>query len=245
MSILPGKYQQKLSTYLKAKLQDEEPKESFKFVTSLIENIYDQRSISLIDVACATGGFIYYARKILNICECVGVDVSPELLKQARREMPDVEFVIDSIVDTNVISGRQFDVCTFLTTMSIFDEIEDILGNLLLLVKHGGYLFVFDTVSEDPVDVIMRWRYSTQHEDRCSGWQSAYNVRSVATYERLLRKIDVHLELHWFNFEMPFPIPRTSDLIRGWTIRTEHKDNQIVTGTGQFLNFKVLRIYKP
>ena len=239
MPIFEGAYQKNDPVYLE-KRQYEEPKEYFKLVVSLIESVYNQNAISLIDVGCAAGAFIYYAKKRLNIKECVGMDISDSHLEQAKGHLPDVEFVLDSITAPRYVVGREFDVCTCLGTMSIFDDIDEVLANLLSLVRKGGSLYIFDLVNEYPIDVVMRHRVVQNNE--CSEWQPGFNVRSMTTYERLIHGIDRNLELIWVDFDMPIPIPQTSDPMRAWTIKTEHKDNQLVVGTGQMLNFKILQI---
>ena len=46
--------------------------------------------------------------------------------------------------------------------------------------------------------------------------------------------------VEWTDFQMPFGIPKGEDCMRAWTIRTEQNPNQIVVGTGQLLNPKIL-----
>lgn len=64
-------YQQIGQGYL-GKRKYEEPEEYFKLVVSLIEPIYKSNSISLVDVRCAVGPFIYYGRKDSILCSVLG-----------------------------------------------------------------------------------------------------------------------------------------------------------------------------
>ena len=43
----------------------------------------------------------------------------------------------------------------------------------------------------------------------------------------------------------PFAIEPTGDPLRAWTIRTEESEHQIAVGTGQLLDFSVVRIRRP
>ena len=90
----------------------------------------------------------------------------------------------------------------------------------------------------------MLMKYRTVQIEGDSGWQAGFNVRSIETYKKLFETKDIDTELNWVDFEMPFEIHKTSDPMRSWTMQTEYKKHQIVVGTGQLLNFKILSITK-
>lgn len=241
MGIIKGSYNENDPVYL-GREQYGEPKEYFKRVINLIEDIHKKDKISLIDMGCASGGFIYFAKKALNIGDCVGVDISEDHLVQARKYVKDVDFVLGSLTVPEKTIGRQFDVCTCLGVLSIFDDIEEALKILLSLVKKNGSLYIFDLINELPVDVIERHRNVLNNEN--ADWETALNVRSMLSYKRTISKIANNTKLNWIDFKMPFPIPQTNDPLRAWTIRTEYNEHQIMVGTGQLLNFKILHILK-
>ncbi|HEX6370113.1 MAG TPA: class I SAM-dependent methyltransferase [Longimicrobium sp.] len=242
MSVLPGAYQKNDPRYLGDQRQYDDPKEAFKVVVRCIETLFGDRPISLIDTACASGAFLYYARSRLNVETCVGTEISDEHLEQARKYVPGVEFVLDSLLEPQHPFGRQFDVCTCLGTLPIFDDIAPILKYLLSLVKNDGALYLFDIVNDEPVDMIMRYRRVSAAG--AGEWQCAYNVRSRQTFEALVRDTGFDTAIDWIDFEMPLPIPKTNEPMRTWTMQTEFKTHQIVAGTGQLLNFKVIQIRK-
>ena len=219
-----------------------DPKEYFKVIVNMIRSIHKDNPLTLIDVGCAAGGFIYYARSKLNLDRTVGVDISDMHLHQAREYMPNEEFVVGSIEDSNLTNLGMFDVCTCLGTLAIFDDIEKILDTLLSLTNKGGHLYIFDLVNDYPVDMLMKYR--TVQKERDSKWQNGFNVRSMDTYRKLLKKIDIDTKVNWIDFEMPFEIHETSDPMRSWTIQTGSKKHQLVVGTGQLLDFKILCITK-
>jgi SAM-dependent methyltransferase len=220
----------------------EQPKESFKLVVELIKERYGQGPLSLIDVGCASGAFLYYARQNLNLVRGVGTEVSDAHLEQAQRDVPGCKFILDSILTPQHPFGAEFDVCTCLGVVSIFDEIDIALANLLSLVKPGGMLCVFDLFNDYPIDMIMRYRIAL--DTGYTEWRAAFNVRSCVTYERIIVNPDRNAEVKWVNFEMPFAILQQPDPLRAWTIRTEYKPHQLVVGTGQMLNFKILQVVK-
>ncbi len=217
-------------------------KEYFKEVIALIQNTYSEQPISLVDVACASGGFLYHAAKRLQLKEYVGVDFSDKLLDQARKVVTDAEFLEDSILELTTLHDRQFDVCTCLGTLSIFSDLRRPLKNLLALVKPGGSLIIYDLINNDPVDTLVSYRHANAPDD--AEWIQATNSRSRETYERLLRLMEEDIAITWIDFEMPFAIPKTENPLRAWTIGTEERKHQTVLGTGQLLNYKILHVQK-
>ena len=125
--------------------------------------------------------------------------------------------------------------------MAIFDHTEEILRHLIQLVKKEGVLYILDLINDNPVDMIMRYR--TVSDETSSEWNAGFNVRSKKMYELLINKIDETLKVSFHDFEMPFPIQKTDNPMRAWTIPTHEQKNQLVVGTGQMLNFKIIEIY--
>jgi len=229
--------------YLGEKSAYENPKESFKFIRNRIDSNLHGQSLSVCDVGCASGAFLHYLASQFTLTESLGMDVSEKSLQQARQWVPSVEFVLDSIEEPRFVQSRHFDVCTCLGTLSIFDEIDRILVNLLSLVKTGGVLYIMDIVNDDPIDVTMRFRDVRRPTE--SVWQRGFNVRSVNTYEEILLTCGFSIkDLVWLDFQMPIEIPKSDNPLRAWTIRTGDREHQLVVGTGQMLNFKVLEVHK-
>jgi trans-aconitate methyltransferase len=218
-----------------------EPKEYFKRVVSLIAR--DHASpMTLVDAGCATGAFIHYAKQKLTLQAVAGIDVSDAYVREAAAKQPDVEFLAGSIADPSALGGRTFDVCTCLGTVSIFDDLAEPLRALLGFVRARGSLYVLDVVNDDPVDIVMRYRVASEP---VAEWRPAFNVRSLLTYKRLVAALAPGAILSAEDFEMPFAIPRSADPMRAWTMVTAARPHQVVVGTGQLLNFKILTIRKP
>jgi len=220
----------------------ENPKEYFKSIVLRIKNEFKGQPVSLIDFGCAAGGFIFYAKQQLQLTKCVGLDISEKHLEHAREYMPDVDFLVRSITDSTIDELGKFDVCTCLGTLSVFDEIDQILINLLSMVKQNGVAYIYDVVNDDPVDVLMRYK-NVKNTDTAE-WQAGFNIRSLATYKKLVASIDENIKFDFVDFKMPFPIPKTGNPMRTWTISTEANENQLVVGTGQMLNFKIICLKK-
>lgn len=241
MSLPAGEYRARSGSYA---VDDgfDTPKEYFKQAAAAIERVVGRRRITLLDVGCAAGAFIHHARQRLNVTASAGMDVSKEYTDRGAGRQPDVEFVHGSFLDPSVMDRRTFDVCTCLGTMSIFDDLAKPLEALLRFVRPGGVLLILDLVNDHAVDMVMRYRTAV---DTPEDWRPGFNVRSLETYRQTVWALDRELTIDAENFEMPFDIPRSADPMRAWTIATPDRPHQVVVGTGQLLNFKILTIRRP
>ena len=107
------------------------PKEYFKIIVSSIKSRFEQTPISVIDVGCASGGFLYYLINQIRVEKGVGIDISDQHLAQARAMMPEMKFLEESVLNLPNPELSTYDVCTFLGTMSIFDHIEEIIWGIV------------------------------------------------------------------------------------------------------------------
>jgi SAM-dependent methyltransferase len=230
---LPLVYEKGQAVYFANEDQYRQPKEQFKLVLELVRAEVGDAPISIIDVGCAAGAFLYHAEQHLTLTAAAGTDLDERCLETARKWIPRGTFVRDSLVDPEWRPDRLFDVCTCLGVLSYIDDLEPVLGTLLSYVRPGGRLFILDFVNDDPVDVLMRYRRVEHDSD--GPWFGGFNTRSQVTYERLLRRLEPLARIAWTRFEMPFPIPRGPDPMKAWTIATEASPHQGIVGTGTLL----------
>ena len=219
------------------KLENLKPKEYFKEAVELIAQRFGDQTISLLDVGCANGAFLYFAKGSLNINISAGIDLSEQLLDIAKDNIPDSNFYQNSFLDTESKTIGKFDVCTCLGTISIFDDFELTIRSLLRFVKDNGLLLVLDCVNDYPVDSLMRFKKVTNHPEQ-DYWQPGFNIRSIATYKNILSKIDMSWQASFSEFVMPFTIEESDDPMRAWTICTDENEHQLLIGTGNLLKFK-------
>lgn len=211
-------------------------------VASLIQSRFGARPLALLDVGCASGAFLHHARQTLSIREAVGMDTAEVLLARAKELQPTVEFVLDSVLAPSVLKGRQFDVTVCLGVCGFFDDLLPVVQNLWSFVRPGGSLYMYELGNDDPVDVTMRYRRVDGPEP--GEWHSGFSVRSRLTFERILKTIDPSASLQWRDFEMPFALKKV-DPMRAWTMQTAERAHQLMVGTGQMLNFKVVEMHRP
>jgi SAM-dependent methyltransferase len=97
---------------------------------------------SLLDVACGTGAHLVHLRQWY---ETVGVDVDPGMVAQARRRLPDGEFIEDDMRSFRL--GRRFDAvsCLF-SSIGYLSSVDDLDQALVTMVSHlhPGGVFVLD-----------------------------------------------------------------------------------------------------
>tara|TARA_B100000315_G_C14541735_1_gene571255 strand:+ start:343 stop:1083 length:741 start_codon:yes stop_codon:yes gene_type:complete len=219
------------------------PKEYFKLIAgSVSEYSENARSkVSLLDIGCATGEFIYYLQSVFPEFEFTGIDVSDKLLSKASIKMPNNRFRNVSIIDSPYNNLKvKYDFVTMCGVLCIFDNAERVLRNAFELVKRGGKLYVFGAFNNYPLDVVMRYKLS--HE---TTWRSAVNIFSEQYCENLFCK-QLGSSIQWKDFNIGFEIERVpSDFMRSWTIKTENNPFQLVNGACQLLNFRLMIVSNP
>lgn len=214
----------------------DQPKEYFKWIAEVLDG--ESPGFELLDVGCATGEFLYYLAGIRPDGRYVGVDVVQKLLDTARTRVATASFDRVSILDDDYFRERKFDVVTCLGVLSMFDSLEQPLGNLVSILREGGLLVVLANVNEQPLDLVCRHRRADIPEQ---SWQLGANVFSKHTYEQTLGAAGHDLEIRWKRFLMPFAIePHDDDPYRAWTIPTAADPHHQVRGTGQLVNLHFL-----
>ena len=233
-------YQKNDPVYLDSE-QFGKAKASFVTIIEILRSYTEGcRPISLLDLGCANGSFLYHVRQCLEVGRAVGVDCSDQLTRFARENQPGVEFITADLQKPLGEELKDFDICTCFGTLCLFDDIEFPLKNLIGSLRPGGLAIIYDLVNKYPVDVWMRYKEITD-----STWRPAYNVRSEETWQRLICAIDANIEIEITPFLMPYSLPETPDFMRAWTIGTEEVNHQLISGVGQKLDFSVICAKKP
>ena len=219
-----------------------DPKELFKFLGDLIGDCQIKDNISLLDVGCATGEFLYYIGSRYSNLNLAGFDISGPMVEAAKIKNDQVDFWSGSILDTQIARNQKYEIVTNIGVLSFFDEKELIIAlkNLLLRVKEGGVLFIHTMINPHPVDVIMKYRRAGSPDT--DKWEGGWNAFSRATIEEILNSFNGTFKWTWFTWEMPFAIEKKSDPMRAWTIWTENNSFQRVNGASQIIHSEILKI---
>jgi len=234
----------------------EKPKELFKFIADILGGD-EKMEGTLLDVGCATGELVYYLKnKRFGGLSYTGIDISQKMIEQAEANIPGARFLVQSILDEQFFREEKFDYVICSGVLSIFDDLEPPLLNLLSCTKPGGKVIIHTNFNEHPIDMLMRYKPSLDNLTvvpkgqpknlRTKGsqveWQTGWNIFSKATYENILSNSGRELSVEWHDFRMPFDIPETDDPMRCWTIKTEKNPHQEINGACQILDKKVLEI---
>jgi hypothetical protein len=158
--------------------------------------------------------------------EVVGYELLNSLISKANDFFPSVNIQQGSILDQSVISCQTYDVITVMGVLSIFDEVEEVIRNLIYWTKPGGRLFLHGMFNPSDLDVFIKYKESGAEGNLESGW----NIISQKTMTSLLLKNGAtSVSYHKFNISVDLS-PNPKDDVRSWTERLESGDRQIVNG---------------
>ena len=202
----------------------EEPKEAYKV---LLKELNKKKFKSLMDVGCANGELLYYLDQKLKNVNFTGIDVLQNLLDKAKKNCSnDINFLKKDISKKNLKVGK-FDRITLSGVLSIFDNPEMIIKNLLGNLNKNGKLYIFGAFNPNPYNVLVK--YEDVYKDK-NVYQSGWNIFSLDTIKLIAKKNNKKMKA--IEFKMPFDIKkRKNDLIRTWTVEFEGK-RQWTNGLG-------------
>ena len=217
------------------------PKEYFKLILSEINFLFDKNKKydkkTIIDVGCANGALLSYLRVAFPDAKLKGFDPIDSLIQSGKRIDSSIDFQKMGLMDIPKLNEEEkADIVISTGVIGIFDNPDIFLAHLLKLVKKNGSIFLFSPFNEDPIDVVMQYRYSGGDI-----WETGHNLFSLQTMHGLAKKYA--LELDVIEFQMPFKIEKTDDPMRSWTEPFRDNPNTLIYGTNMFSTMKLL-IYK-
>lgn len=219
----------------------EQPKEAFKFVVRCLEaeTGAPMDGAPVFDVGCAAGEFAYFLRKIWPKTDIVGIDLLPELVEMARKMVPGVAFRQGSVLEPSIIPAGTAAAVFMSGVLSIFDEFEPVVGNLLSWLRPGGTGVIFGLFNSDPVDVVIRSRRAGAA--RSEPWETGWNVFSEASVGAFLDQHQADFSYRFVPFEIGIDLPkRPEDPLRSWTVPMADGHRMIVNGLCLVHDFKAL-----
>jgi ubiquinone/menaquinone biosynthesis C-methylase UbiE len=125
-------------------------------IRKLIRRYKQSPGNSLLDVACGTGKHLSYLRRDFN---CVGVDLSEEMLAVARKNVPGVTFEKGNMINFDL--RKRFDIvlCLFSSIgyLRTRKEVKKAFSNFANHMKKGGVLILEPWIRKS------EWRDKTVH----------------------------------------------------------------------------------
>jgi SAM-dependent methyltransferase len=184
---------------------------------------------SILDLGTGTGAILEGFRYRLGTL--VGLDLSPEMLEEARKNVPEAEFVEGDMSDFEL--GRQFDV-----VMSLFNAInhlpdkeswQNMFATTERHLKPGG-IFMFDMVTTGMMKRLAeRWRSSWRFPGGTYGYKIVETEPGCYTAEFKLKTLgpgnqattiqgDIHETVHGVE-EVKEMAAKHFELVRDFNVR--------------------------
>lgn len=107
------------------------------------------RGGAVADVGCGTGAA---ARLLADLgLDVLGIDLSPNMLEEARRRNPDLRFQLGSMTDLDFADGHFHGICAWYSVIHIPDEqLPDVFSEFHRVLRPGGWALVAFQVGEQP-----------------------------------------------------------------------------------------------
>ena len=158
--------------------------------------------------------------------------------------MPNAEIYPEYLADFLKRDVPTFDIVTCLGTIAIFDDLEPVVRDLLSLVSKGGRLVIHEAVNDYGVDVVQKFRRARSLGEGAQ-WEVGLNIWCRETWSSAVQKAQPGATVNFMDFEMPFAIEPQAETMRSWTTPIPDNPYQIMVGTGQLLNFKLIEVVLP
>jgi ubiquinone/menaquinone biosynthesis C-methylase UbiE len=229
------------SEYLEyQKRYSDTPRRSDAFLIHLIESSiqsklsnpqfnFELSELSLIDIGCSTGNFLFHLRRCLPNIKYSGADVFPSIIEFCRsdsrldgiefcqldvRNMPQTQPSYDMIVVNAVL--HRFDKCT----------LRKCIKGLYHLLKPKGTLFLFEFFHEFDQEVEIIEQQSTHPEGaRLHFW-------SYRTIEEMLEQHGFsEVEFHPFKIDIDLPKPKNPNDTSTYTLKTDAQERLQLRGS--------------
>jgi SAM-dependent methyltransferase len=204
------------------------PKEYFKFANSLCSDFISQKKAPrVLDIGCATGDFLFFLSQMHPNAVLSGMDILPELIDVAKKEVQDCEFFMASIQNEAQLPNKKFDVIFMFGVCEIFDDCAPWINNVSKLLDDGGRAYVYDVFNNDDIDVITRVRSSGSDGSYEFGWNS-WSKKTIGSH---LEKMKMNYCFKDFHIGIDLE-KKPEDPMRTWTVKLESGERLTINGAG-------------
>lgn len=168
-----------------------------------------------------------------------GLDVMQELLDKVPER---VKTYCADISNEKTLPAEKFDICTMMGVLSIFDDHERVLDNVLKLFDEKKVcLYLFGFFNPYDWDVLIKARNAKTHEvGRDEPWEAGWNYPSRTSILKYCEARGLHCD--FIPFKVDFNIEeRKDDPLRSWTIGSGD-DLLVVNGLQLMFHFYLCKI---
>lgn len=214
--------------------------ERYDFVYEKMKRRFtSDEDITFLDIGSGDSSFIYYLKRKHPRARCHGVEISGELITQARQSglFNDVQLTRDDARTFRL--PECFDFVLMAGVLSIFDELETPLDNMFRHLKDGGWGYIFGGFCSGNIDVLVRIRNNTK---KSQIWESGLNMFSLETVKTALKP---HISEIWcYPFQLKTNLEKKDDPIRSYTLNTKERGKIIVNGANIIREFFLIEFRK-
>lgn len=230
-----------LDLYLKENRYDK-PKEITKIISKKIGNkIKNGGATTALDIGCAAGEFVYHLHRQYPALKIDGVEPIKALIQKAKKINPSINFIQGSAENSKLLPKNTYDIITMQGVLSLFEDYQPSLSNIIKWLKPGGEAWVFGVFNPFPYDVWLQYRDYKSKGSKEFGW-NMFSMTGVSNYLKTIGAKKITFE----TFTMPFEIKKNSkDLLRTWTIARSSSHSEFTNGLSINVNLKILNFTKP
>jgi len=212
--------------------------ERFKFMLTHMEDSLNEAS-SLLDIGCAKGEYISALQEIYPKIEYTGIEYSTELVEIANKHSFLKEVTITQGDVTSLNLDKEFDITVLAGVLSIFDDFETPLLNMIKHTKKNGQGFIFGGFNSDDIDV--RIKYKNNYLGSTE-WESGWNILSLSTISKFLEDHVSKFEINKFQIDQD--LSKQDNPVTSYTKRLNNGENIILTGGNIVRDFYLISFTK-
>ena len=225
-----------IESYLQGDYKNFKAYERIKFlIKNLSQYIEKKKKYKLLDLGCSKGEIIYSLKEKFDNIEFTGIDISKELLDKAKKEnyLKTVRFIKDDI--SNFSLNEKFDIVIMSGVLSIFDDYEKFLKNVILHMKKDSIGLIFSAFNKDDIDVIMRFKNNFK---KSTQWESGWNLFSLKEIKKFLKKYSNSIKI--ISFDIKKILKKKENPVSSFTLELRDKSKLIMTGGNIVRDFHLI-----
>src|SRR3989344_1701546 len=230
-----------ISPYASSK-RYENPKQVFLFALQEIErNLKTDTLITLVDIGCANGEFLYYVKKWHPNWNLYGYDFMPEFIEAGKKfnGLKGIHLELKNFFTLR----KKFDVVCCFGTLPIFPDVKKPLKKLLSLCKKNGLLVADGLFNRFDIDVQITYRDNSKIESK-NIWRNDFNQHAQTTIAEFLEPIVGQLEFKAVPFNVDLPYITNNPHANAFTFRDDGGNRRVTNGLNILLNSTLLIVKK-
>ena len=212
----------------------------YEFVHEKIKNrISKITNPEIFDIGCGDASFICYLKKKHPNAKYYGLEPNQDLIDKARSNhfLDDVKLIKEDACKFKI--RKKFNIIIMSGVLSIFDEIDAPIRNMIKHLLPGGYGYIFGGFCTEDIDVLVRFRNNYL---KSTTWESGLNMFSLKTVKGMLKNYASKIQMH--EFKIDIGLRKQKDPIRTYSLLTQENERIIVNGANIIREFYLIEFRK-